>query len=201
MNLYDKYNEIDTPEALLLFMDNIRYGFYGKDGREYTNDGTEVSNKAFQTACVREYALANKDKVLKYGLGQCFDQTELERSWFKEHNYEFKTIFIWFLFDYENNYPTHSYLIYKDNEQYCYFEHADENNKGIYRFDSYEEAIRFQMKKHIDYTMANGNIVNSEVMEHLHIYEYDIMQYEISFEEFTDVILDAKEITDKIKEV
>ncbi len=202
MNLNVLYVKVKTPEELLAFMDNIKYGIYGNDGKVYVNDGTEEGNRVFQEASVNEYGLANKDKVLKYGLGQCFDQTELERAWFKENNYEFKTIFIWFLFEYENTYPTHSYLIYKDKEthKYCYFEHADYENRGIYRFDSYEEAIRYQMEKHIEYTEKCGNIVDNDVMKHLHIYEYDVSKYGISFEEYIDNILDSKEITIKIIE-
>ena len=198
MNLVDMYNKVNTPEELLNFMDYIRYGFYGNDDKEYINDGTEESNQIFQEACLTEYSLANKDKVLKYRLGQCFDQTELERTWFKEHNYEFKTIFIWFLFDHENTYPTHSYLIYKDNNKYYYFEHSDYVNRGIYEFNSYEEAIRFQMNKHIEYTKNMGNVVDDEIMKHIHIYEYNEPSSNITFYEYIDHILDSKEITDKI---
>ena len=197
MSLFDMYNKVKTPEELLIFMDNIKYGIYGTDNKEYINDGTEESNRVFQEASITKYALADKDRVLKYGLGQCFDQTELERFWFREHNYEFKTIFIWFLFDYENTYPTHSYLIYKENNKYCYFEHADEINRGIYKFDTYEEAIKFQMNKHIEYTKLN-NIVDDEIIKHLHIYEYNISKYNISFDEFIDNILNSKEITNMI---
>ena len=198
MNLRDSYNKVKTPDELLKLMDNIKYGIYGNDNKVYINDGTKESNKIFQWACINQYGLANKDKVLKYGVGQCFDQTELERTWFREHNYEYKTIFIWFLFDYENTYPTHSYLIYKDNDKYCYFEHADEMNKGIYKFDSYIDAIKYQMNKHIEYTKKNGNIVDDEIIKHLHIYEYDEPKSNISFDEFIDHILESKEITNMV---
>ena len=198
MNLIDSYNKVKTPDELLKLMDDIKYGIYGNDNKVYINDGTKESNKIFQWACINQYGLANKDKVLKYGVGQCFDQTELERAWFREHNYEYKTIFIWFLFDYEKTYPTHSYLIYKDNDKYCYFEHADEMNKGIYKFDSYIDAIKYQMNKHIDYTEKNGNIVDNEIIKHLHIYEYDEPKSNISFDEFIDHILESKEITNMV---
>ncbi len=201
MNLSDIYSKINTPEELLSFMDKyIKYGIYGNDGKEYINDGTEESNRIFQEASITKYGLADKEKVLKYGLGQCFDQTEFERAWFMEHNYEFKTIFIWFLFDYENTYPTHSYLVYKDKttNKYCWFEHADGINKGIHEFNSYKDAIYNQMKSHIEYAKNNGNIINEEVLKHIHIYEYKIDKYNISFDEFIDAILSSKEITNKI---
>lgn len=201
MSLIDSYKNINTPEELYEFMDKyIKYGFYGNDGNIYTNDGTEESNVIFQNACLDKYELADKDKVLRYGYGQCFDQTELERFWFKEHNYEFKTIFIWFLFDYDNTYPTHSYLIYKDKEteEFCWFEHADSANKGIHKYKTYIDAIKGQMNKHIEYTKKCGNIVDDEVLKHIHIYEYTIDKYNISFDEFIDNILLSDDITKKI---
>lgn len=201
MDLLDIYKTINTPKELYEFMDKyIKYGFYGNDGKIYTNDGTEESDKIFQDACLDRYGLANKEKVLKYGLGQCFDQTELERAWFKEHNYEFRTIFIWFLFDYENTYPTHAYLVYKDKttNKYYWFEHADSINKGIHEFNSYKEAIYNQMLEHISYTKNSGNKIDDEVLKHIHIYEYETNKYEISFYEFIDNIFESKEITDEI---
>ena len=201
MDLTRLYNDIKTPDELLMFMEkHIKYGFYGNDGKIYTTDGTEEDNHEFNNASFTKYGLADKGKVLKYGYGQCFDQTEFERAWFKGHNYEFKTIFIWFLFDYENTYPTHSYLIYHDKEtdEYCWFEHADYYNKGIHRFKSYEGAIYFQMKKHLEYTKKMGHIVTDKELGHLHIYEFDEPKSDISFDEYLDYVMNAKDITTEI---
>ena len=46
-------------------------------------------------------------------IGNCFDQTELERDWFTKNNYYVETYFEMVNLDYKNAYPTHSFLIYK----------------------------------------------------------------------------------------
>ena len=72
--------------------------------------------------------------MLKYKIGHCWDQVELERAWFKKHNYEYKTLFIYFESDLAP-YICHTYLVYNDkkNNTWNWFEHADENNKGIHK--------------------------------------------------------------------
>ena len=110
-NLYD---QAKSPEELLNFMDKcIEYGIYGTDGKVY-GDWEADGNSDFQVACQTKYALCDIDRSLKYGYGTCWDQVELERDWFSKNNYQFKTLFIWFLFEEDNNYITHSYLVYKD---------------------------------------------------------------------------------------
>ena len=195
MNLKKEYEKVNTPEELLIFMDNIKYGIHGKDNINYKPGDTKEENIIFQNACQNVYGLASPEYILKFGIGHCWDQVELERDWFTKHNYEFKTIFIWFEFDYENNYSTHTYLIYKDNNDYCYFEHADYNNKGIHRFKSYEDAIKYQYNKHIDYNKSIGNIVTNKEIKHIHIYEYNNPKYSSNMSEFIDYILNSKEIT------
>ena len=66
MNIVEEYNKINTPEELQSFMDkHIKYGFNSNDGKKYINDGSAESDKIFQEACLTQYGLANKDKVLK----------------------------------------------------------------------------------------------------------------------------------------
>lgn len=197
-----EYEKVNTPEELMLFMNKyIKYGFHGIDGVNYTNDGSNEQNEIFQKAVGSVYGLASPDYLLTYGIGHCWDQVELERDWFTKHNYEFKTNFIWFLFDYDNNYSTHTYLIYKDKitNEYCLFEHADYDNRGIHRFKSYKEAVIFQMNKHIEYNKKQGNLINEEVLSHLHIYEYIKPKYGINMIEFLDNILESKDITNIIR--
>ena len=188
----EKYSEVETPEELLKFMDEyVTYGIYGTDGKSYTNWENNI-NSEFQIACQTKYALCDKERILKYGLGTCWDQVELERFWFKEHNYKFKTYFIWFYFEENNNYGTHTYLVYEKNNKYYYFEHADFNNKGIYEFDSYEDAIKFQMEKHINFMKECNLSINNEILNHLQIIEFDINKYGINMSEYFENLFDSK---------
>lgn len=191
----NKYNALLTPNELLTFMDeNIYYGVYGKDQKLYLYDDDN-----FQQACLKEHILSDKDRLLKYQYGTCWDQVELERDWFTRNHYEFKTIFIWFLFPYENNYITHTYLVYKDKKtkEYCYFEHADFNNWGIHKFPTYKEAIEYQMHKHIEFNKQQGNVINDEVLNHLVIYEFDNIKKGLNMEEYINHILNSKVVYEK----
>lgn len=187
----EKYNEVNTPEELLKFMDKyITYGIYGIDSKSYTNWENDI-NSEFQIACQTKYALCDKERILKYGLGTCWDQVELERFWFKEHNYNFKTFFIWFYFEEDNNYGTHTYLVYEKNNKYYYFEHADYNNKGIYEFDSYKDAIEYQMSKHINFMKQNGLPIDEEILKHIQVIEFNIGKYEIDMNEYFENLFDS----------
>ncbi len=196
-----KYNNILTPEELFTFMeDNIKYGIHGTNNEDYIPHD-EKTNGIFQNACLNYYRLADPKYLLKHKLGHCWDQVELERDWFTKHKYNFKTIFIWFLFDYENSYSTHTTLIYQDKQtnDYCLFEHADFENKGIHHFKTYQDAIKWEYDKHIEYNKKQGNPINEEILKHIHIYEYEHPKYGSTFMDFIDNIFNAKEITNIIE--
>lgn len=193
MNLLKMYEELQTPEELFQFMqDYIRYGIH-VNGITYTDSRT----KEFQENFLKYWHLSSPRDLLVNRHGQCWDQVELERDWFTKNGYEFKTLFIWFLFDYENNYTTHTYLVYKDKEDgtWNYFENADFNNNGIHKFPEFREAVNFQKEKHIEFNKNCGNKIDDEIISHLHIYEYDKPVYGINFENFIDHILESKDIT------
>lgn len=190
-NLYD---HVKSPEELLNFMDKcIKYGIYGTDGKVYEAWEAD-SNSDFQVACQTKYALCDIDRSLKYGYGTCWDQVELERDWFSKNNYQFRTLFIWFLFEKDNNYITHSYLVYKDKitNEYCYFEHADSNNIGIYKFKTYLDVLEYQKNKHIRFNELCGNVIDEDVLDHLTIHEFDHPKYGTSSMEYIENILSSK---------
>ena len=140
-------------------------------------------------------------RLLKCGYGTCWDQVELERDWFINNDYECKTFFIWFCFSTSNNYVTHTYLVYKDKktEKYCYFEHSDGANKGIKEFDSYKDAILYQMEKYIDFNRSVGNLINEDILSHLQVYEFEIKKYGCSQYEYMENILNSKLVYDNNK--
>ena len=124
-----EFERIKTPKEFLEYMNNnITYGFIGKNGKKYQNFSSE---EWFEEGIVQ-----NGEEVLKSKIGTCYDQVELERLWFGNHHFEVKTIFIWFEVDYENDYPTHTFLVYKNNHKWYWFEHAFEPYRGIHEFDS-----------------------------------------------------------------
>ena len=195
MNRLEEYNNIDSPVKLYEFMDKyIKYGYKDKNNKLHY-----PSDKDFNELFSELYVLSSSLDVINNGLGNCFDQVELERDWFNKNNYKFKTNFIWFELDYENNYNCHTYLIYQNNLKYYLFEHADSCNSGIHEFNSYVEAVKWQYDRFIESNKKAGNIINEEIIKNIHIYEYNIPETEISFEKYIDYILGSKEITNIIK--
>ena len=113
--------------------DKIKYGYLGKNGRIYHHDDADFDSKWYE-----QYILENKSDILKNLYGNCWDQVEFERDWFLNKGYEVKTIYEMVKLDYINKYPTHSFLVYKDNDYWCWFENADFNNSFINIFNYFD---------------------------------------------------------------
>lgn len=169
-------NDINTPNELLSYMDNIIYGYKGNDGKYYTDD---YSN--FGSLC----EVQTGEEVSKSKIGTCWDQVELEASWFESHNYEYETYFMWFEVGYECDLPTHTFLIYKENGKYYMFEHAFEAYRGIHEYNTLNEAIEDAMDKHIDYALKNRNLKEEE-KDTLRIYKYDRIPNNLPINEYLD---------------
>ena len=181
-------NNIKTPEELLKFMsENIRYGYLGKNGKVYQQEDED-----FDSSWYDQYVLENKDDILKNLCGNCFDQVELERYWFLENGYTIKTIYEMVKLDYDNKYPTHSFLVYNDNNSWYWFENADSNNRGIHRFNTFEELISFQYKKYVE-NLKQLNITDNEI-ENIILTEFNKPNEHISAKEYINHLLNSKRI-------
>ena len=64
--------------------------------------------------------------------------------------------------NYFNNYPMHTFLIYKSDNKWHYFEWADYANRGIHTFESLEDALDYQYKKYLK-RLKSLNITNQEI--------------------------------------
>lgn len=179
------YKDIKTPEDLLRFMNIIEYGFMDEDGIRYGS----WDEDAFENNVTTKWRLSSPERLVDVKLGHCFDQVEFERDWFKKNGYNYKTYYIMFLFDEPNEYTTHTFLIYEDSGLWKLFEHSDYFNRGIHKFESLNEALEFEVRHHIEMNKQN-NEMNDDVIKHLHIFQYDDMKYNISFDDFIDEILE-----------
>ena len=174
-----EFNKVDSPEKLLKFMNiNIKYGFKGKNGKKYSDQFSEEWNDWYKQCIVQ-----TGEEVLKSGIGTCWDQVELERLWFENHNYEIKTFFIWFEIECENNYPTHTFLLYKKDNKWYWFEHAFEDYRGIHEFISIDEAIEYVISKHLEYAVNNG-IAKSEDRKLIVTYEYSKLEKTVNVDDY-----------------
>lgn len=186
---------IKTPQELLEFMKNIKYGYLGKNGRVYKYDDPDFDKDWYD-----EYILESKDDLIKNLYGNCWDQVEFERDWFINNVYEVKTIFEMVKLDYKNDYPSHSFLAYKDkNGNWCWFENADFNNYGIHSFNSFDELIKYQYIKYLDY-LKTFNITSEEI-DKIIITEFLRPKDNISAKEYINHVMSSKTISFDAKEL
>ncbi|MBR1413447.1 MAG: hypothetical protein IJ574_02105 [Bacilli bacterium] len=179
-------NDIKTPEKLLVYMsNNINYGYLGKNGRVYHYDDED-----FNSAWYSQYILESKEDLLKNLCGNCFDQVEFERDWFLKNNYEIKTIYEMVLLDYDNEYPTHSFLIFKYDDNWFWFENSDFNNRGIHKFSSLDELLNYQYKRYVEY-LKTFNITIEEIDEII-ITEFNEPEKHITAKEYLEHVIDSK---------
>ena len=179
-------DDIKTPEELLSFMSqNINYGYLGKNGRIYHQNDFDFNSNWYE-----EYILENSKELLNNLYGNCWDQVEFERDWFLKNGYEIKTIYEMVKLDYENDYPTHSFLIYKDGDYWCWFENSDFNNRGIHKFRALDELLNYQYNKYIEF-LKTFNITDGE-LENIIITEFDKPEEHISSKEYINHVIGSK---------
>lgn len=170
---------IKTPEELLKFMSsNIEYGYLTKDGKTYKPDDEDFDKYWFDKCILEDH-----DDVLKYKVGTCWDQTEFERKWFLDNGYEIKTFYEQVMLDYVNPYPSHSFLTFKKDNKWYWFEHSDESNRGIHEFDTLDELLNYQMNKHKEF-LINAYEIKDEELDRFALFEFDKPKKHISVREY-----------------
>lgn len=163
--------DINTPQELLKFMNDIEYAWMDKKG----NFHNEVVPEMYT-----EYSLMSPEEVLKYKKGVCVDQSEFERDWFKKHNYNFDVMSIQVFR--EDEAPGHAFLWYEENGKYYWFEHAWYSEQGIHEYNSYDELINDVKNKFII-----QEDVTKEELDKLIIKPQKQYPYHISYEEMDEL--------------
>ena len=183
-------NNIKSPRELLEFMDkNITYGFVGKNGKKYLDPYSPEWNDWYNECFVQ-----TGEEILKSKIGTCWDQVELERLWFENNNYDFKTIFSWFEVNRENSLPTHTFLIYEDNNKWYWFENAFGDYTGIHEFNSFDESIKYVKEKQYEFALINSIDIRKENKETITCYEYSKPPKGIGVQEFFDFVTSGNKI-------
>ena len=159
-------------------MDNINYGFITKDNK-IINDNNSKEWDNFN----EYYYLQSPEELLKSKVGVCCDQVELERYLFSKYNINTKTYFI-YLDDLENL-PSHTFLVYQDNNKYYWYEHSWYNQKGIHEYNNLNELL-------LD--VKNKFISDYDNSYKLYLYEYQKPKYHITCNEFYKYLETQKQI-------
>lgn len=122
------WNYYDAIEVMNLMKD-IEYGWIDKNNNKYT-----ILEK-FSNA----YLLQSPNQVIKNKIGTCLEQVELERYYLKANDWSIRTYFIIY---YDNKeYPFHTFLTFKKNNKYYWFEHSWEKFRGIHEYGSLEKLL------------------------------------------------------------
>ena len=181
------YTNIKTPNELNEYMNkNILYGYLGKNNKIYMPNDSN-----FDKDWLDNYILENAFDILNTKVGNCWDQVEFERNWFENNNYEYKTIYHQVLLNYDNSYPTHTFLIYKENDKWYWFENAWEDMKGIHEYNTLEELLNDEYNKNIEF-LKTFNITAEEI-EKIKYFEFNKPKEHISAMEYVKYILNSKE--------
>ena len=185
----NKYKLINTPDEFLEFLsENINYGYLGKSGRVFYYDDNDFNDKWFD-----EYILQSKDDLLNTGYGNCWDLVELERDWFLSHGYEIKTIYQMVNLDYDNCYPTHSFLVYKDKDgSWNWFEFSDFINRGIHKFSSFDELLKYKYDKYVEFLKTFD--ITEEELNKIVVTEFQKVKEHISVLDYLDCVLEGIEM-------
>ncbi len=164
LGLWNYYSE----NEIMNLMNDIEYGWVDKDYNKYT-----IVNELFSN----DYILQRPKETIKNKIGVCWDQVELERYYFDNMALDIKT---YFLCHYDNDKcPTHTFLTYKKNDTFYWFEHSWEKYRGIYKYDSLKSMLADIRNKFIE-TELNNKFLEKDLM----LYEYNKPQYGISVIDF-----------------
>lgn len=188
-----KFDEISRPQELLNFMNkNMIHGYVGKSN----NRLYKYSDKDFKTHWGEEYYLQSPSQLLASNHGVCWDKVELERYWFEKNKYNYKTIFIHFEMEEENEYPSHTFLVFEKENKWYWFEHSFLKHRGIHKYEKLNELIEDVKQKQLEIAIEIG-VATAEDYKLIKDYEYGTPQYGCDAEEFWKrIVIDPNWNTD-----
>lgn len=177
-----EYKDITNPIELYNYMkENIKYGFVSKLDKKIYVRKIINNDELYDEMIYNHYYLQTPSELLESKHGICYDQVELIRCWFKEHNYEVITYF--------SSFHNHSIIIYKDENTYNLFERTLPGFNGIYSASSLEECL-------LIYKQIQEEKSNQKIPE-IKLYKYDNVNFGDNF--FRYVIANKKILKEDAK--
>ena len=160
--------QITNVMDLMNLLDTIENGWQDIDKNIYIN-----TEKGFK----KKYVLSNPEEVIESKVGNCYDQVELERSFFKSLGLKFNTYFMVY-YEAKKIY-THAFLAYEEHEKFYWLEHAWEQNKGIHEYLSLYDLLKDVKNK-----FAKYNKLHNMDADYLCIYKYKKPKAHIGLKDF-----------------
>lgn len=178
---------VKSPEELFDYMEkNIKYGYIGRENNHvYSSDDVDFNNN-FDN----EYFLQTPEQLINSKHGVCWDQTELERFWFSKKEYELKAYFLMFAKEYpDNNLPTHTFLVYKNNDKFYWFENSFSSQKGIHEYEDLDSLIKGVKEKQFEYAKKECGALDDDFKD-IKFCEYETPKFGCNSDEFIASIID-----------
>ena len=126
-------------------------------------------------------------ELVQHHVGNCWDQTELQREWFEERGYDVRTYLLYYYLT-DDCCPSHSILVYQDGDAWCWFEPMFCGTKveysGVHRYESEEELLQDLKRVFALNGQRTGMLPKKLEDERWALYEYTRPKYGISDEEF-----------------
>lgn len=157
---------INTPTKIFNIMKDINYGWVDKDNNKYRD-----INELF----TYKYILQSPNQLIRNKIGTCWDQVELERYYFQKTHLNFRSYFLAYYTN--DDCPTHTFIIYQENNHFYWFEHSWEKYKGIHEYNELNvllDDVKTKFVKDIPNTNINNIFVN----------EYSKPKFQISVADF-----------------
>lgn len=180
--IYYKNHKDNDLENIMKTMDLIEYGYKDKN-----NKNLILNEKYFETNFANFYKLLSPEELITKKCGVCWDQVELERVLFETKNINTETFFIYL--DDKKNLPSHTFLVFYQNNKVFWFEHSWYNEKGIHEYSTLKELLKDVKEKFIK-SRQDEVPINTKV----YIYKYKKPPYNLTCNEFYDYIFNEKEV-------
>lgn len=118
-------------ERLCKELSGYGYGWYDKEGKLHVGlkDGLFLKN----------YRMQEIEDVKRHKNSICWDLCEVERDYFKKREFPYMVVFG--VNKKMKNNPCHTFLIFKNNGKYYWFESSWELMKGVREYNSLEELF------------------------------------------------------------
>lgn len=174
---FKKYNINSMKEFFDFCSTKIEYGWIGEDERRHYGINYGGQN-----------CLQSPEKLMKTKLGICWDVTELCREYFNVNNFKNKTYFIFY--DDGQDYPSHSILVYYEDDSVYWFEPMFTDKRyyfnGIHKYNTIEELLNDLKKRFIENALIKKFIPEDYKQNRIYIYKFDKPEYGIKAKEYYD---------------
>ncbi len=156
----------DAAQNILKQMEDIKIGYADRKGNYYHNCKDDFYDV---------YYLQKPQDLMESKVGLCFDQVELERFLLSKYDMDLRTYYL----IYQDGLlgPSHSFLIYKDNNKYYWLENSWLKHRGIHEYESKESAF-------LDIANKFGKTIINFKKEKLKLYEFEKPRYGTGYEKY-----------------